>query len=241
VGSSYIHFNFTPNQDKATASLIGEVPHGVMLNQKPIFLGGQGGMVGPVRLGYGIIAAAGTIVRKDELRPDRLLYGGASKAGNIEFRPGRSAGTARIIRNNFIYIGNLLALRQWYLRARALFVEGRLQEALLAGLVEAVELGIAERIKRLKELGEKMAQAGDDSLAGRWSAVVAVLQERFDGRGDPRLREAYLAKMLQAIARTGKDYMNVVQALKPEDSGSGTAWLQGIVDETSEAAIASLK
>ena len=41
VGSSYIHFNFTPNQDKATPSLIGDVPHGVMLNQKPIFLGGR--------------------------------------------------------------------------------------------------------------------------------------------------------------------------------------------------------
>ncbi len=26
VGSSYIHFNYTPNQDKATASLIGDVP-----------------------------------------------------------------------------------------------------------------------------------------------------------------------------------------------------------------------
>ena len=29
VGSSYIHFNFTPSQDKATASLIGDVPRGV--------------------------------------------------------------------------------------------------------------------------------------------------------------------------------------------------------------------
>ena len=37
VGSSYIHFNFTPNQDKATASLLGDVPRGVMLNQSPIF------------------------------------------------------------------------------------------------------------------------------------------------------------------------------------------------------------
>ena len=42
VGSSYIHFNFTPNQDKATPSLLGDVPKGVMLDQLPIFLGGQG-------------------------------------------------------------------------------------------------------------------------------------------------------------------------------------------------------
>jgi len=58
VGSSYIHFNFTPNQDKATASLIGDVPNGVMLNKNPIFLGGQGGLIGPCRLTFGTIIAA---------------------------------------------------------------------------------------------------------------------------------------------------------------------------------------
>ncbi len=241
VGSSYVHFNFTPNQDKATASLIGEVPRGVMLNQKPIFLGGQGGIVGPVRLDYGITAAAGTIVRKDELRPDRLIYGGASKAGNIEFRPGLFSGTGRIVRNNLVYIGNLLALRQWYLEARSLFVADRFPAAMLAGLVQTVELGIGERIKRLQELGEKMAQAGDDSLFGRWAAAKAVLQERFDNRGDPRPREGFLEKLSQAIPRSGKEHIAAVQALEPEGSGLGTAWLQGIVDGTSEAALAALK
>jgi UDP-N-acetylglucosamine/UDP-N-acetylgalactosamine diphosphorylase len=44
IGSSYIHFNYTPHQDKATPSLIGDVPHGVMLDQPAIFLGGQGGL-----------------------------------------------------------------------------------------------------------------------------------------------------------------------------------------------------
>jgi UDP-N-acetylglucosamine/UDP-N-acetylgalactosamine diphosphorylase len=212
-----------------------------MLNQKPIFLGGQGGMVGPVRLGYGIISAAGTIVRKDELRPDRLIYGGASKAGNIEFRPGRFAGTARIIRNNLVYIGNLFALRQWYLGARSLFVCDRFPEALLVGLIETLELDIAERIKRLKELGEKMERVCDDSLSGRWGAVKGALQERFDSRGDHRLREAFLEKLSQRIAGSGKNYITAVQALGPDDSEMGTAWLQGIVEETSRAAAAALK
>ena len=62
VGSSYIHFNYTPNQDKATPSLIGDVPRGVMLNQHPIFLGGQGGLVGPCRLEFGTVTAAGSIL-----------------------------------------------------------------------------------------------------------------------------------------------------------------------------------
>ena len=35
VGSSYIHFNFTPDGDKTTPSLIGDVPRGVMLKEPP--------------------------------------------------------------------------------------------------------------------------------------------------------------------------------------------------------------
>ena len=41
VGSSFIHFNYTPNQDKATPSLLGNVPKGVMLDQDPIFWAGR--------------------------------------------------------------------------------------------------------------------------------------------------------------------------------------------------------
>ena len=75
VGSSYIHFNYTPNQDKATPSLIGDVPRGVMLNQAPIFLGGQGGLVGPLRIEYGTVIAAGVIYREDVSEEGRLFFG----------------------------------------------------------------------------------------------------------------------------------------------------------------------
>jgi len=65
VGSSYIHFNYTPRQNKATPSLIGDVPRGVMLREPPIFLGGQGGIVGPVQIDYGTVIPAGIICRQD--------------------------------------------------------------------------------------------------------------------------------------------------------------------------------
>ncbi|MFZ3104728.1 MAG: UDP-N-acetylglucosamine pyrophosphorylase, partial [Smithella sp.] len=64
VGSSYIHFNYTPRQNKATPSLIGDVPRGVMLREPPIFLGGQGGIVGPVQIDYGTVIPAGVICRQ---------------------------------------------------------------------------------------------------------------------------------------------------------------------------------
>src|SRR5512139_3792542 len=74
VGSSYIHFNYTPDGDKTTASLFGDVPRGVMLDQPPIFLGGQGGAVGPVRVGYGTVVAAGSVLLEDVLEDGKLVF-----------------------------------------------------------------------------------------------------------------------------------------------------------------------
>src|SRR5512136_1285216 len=86
VGSSYIHFNYTPNQDKATASLIGDVPRGVMLNNPPIFLGGQGGMVGPLRMGYGNVVAAGSVLRADYMAENKLIIGKTHSAMMIDIK-----------------------------------------------------------------------------------------------------------------------------------------------------------
>jgi UDP-N-acetylglucosamine/UDP-N-acetylgalactosamine diphosphorylase len=74
VGSSYIHFNYTPDGDKTTASLFGDVPRGVMLDQPPIFLGGQGGAVGPVRVNYGTVVAAGSTLRFDVAERNQLVF-----------------------------------------------------------------------------------------------------------------------------------------------------------------------
>jgi UDP-N-acetylglucosamine/UDP-N-acetylgalactosamine diphosphorylase len=241
VGSSYIHFNFTPNQDKATASLIGDVPRGVMLNQQPIFLGGQGGMVGPVRLNYGTTVAAGTILRKDELRPNRLIFGGAAKTGNIEYRPGKFSSESRILSNNLVFIANLLALRQWYIEVRGLFVGEKFPKALLDGLLHNVHAAIEERIRRLSELAEKMDAVRDHGLVKAWPAVEGELASQMENHGDRRNLEAFKEKILAAQSRTGKDYIAAIKALSGEDAGQGTAWLQGIVDKALDATLKMVK
>ena len=83
VGSSYIHFNFSVTGDKTTPSLFGDVPKGVMLNQPPIFLGGQGGAVGPIRMGFGNVASAGTILRRDVLNENRLIMEKSHRGGEL--------------------------------------------------------------------------------------------------------------------------------------------------------------
>ncbi|HDP24206.1 MAG TPA: UDP-N-acetylglucosamine pyrophosphorylase, partial [Deltaproteobacteria bacterium] len=85
VGSSYIHFNYTPNQDKATASLIGDVPRGVFLNQRPIFLGGQGGLVGPALIGFGTVLGAGIVFRGDVPEGGMRIMGEGPRGFSREF------------------------------------------------------------------------------------------------------------------------------------------------------------
>ena len=249
VGSSYIHFNFTPNQDKVTASLIGDVPKGVMLNQPPIFLGGQGGLVGPCRLAYGITAAAGTIVRKDELRPGRLLFGGVPQDGNLPYTPGQYPNEKRVVLNNIIYIANLIALGLWYRYVRSQFISEYFPETLLAGLEEKVGRAITERANRLEALCDKIqislemelstkSEVGQSSpawkqkkeLVDRWPRLKDLLNQSRSEVGEPREQDAFLEKIQKGIKKNGLDYISVIQRLSPADSATGTQWLQGIVD-----------
>jgi UDP-N-acetylglucosamine/UDP-N-acetylgalactosamine diphosphorylase len=256
VGSSYIHFNFTPNQDKVTASLIGDVPKGVMLNQPPIFLGGQGGLVGPCRLAYGTTVAAGTIVRRDELRPGRLLYGGTSKDVNLSYKPGRYRNEKRVVLNNIIYIANLIALGQWYRQVRSQFISEYFPETLLAGLEEKVNRAISERLSRLEALCDNIqislemetpekskrghlspARKQKQELVARWPGMKDLLNQRRAEPGVTRERDSFLEKVHKGIQKTGLDYISVIQGLPTSDSVIGTQWLQGIVDRVANDAL----
>ena len=159
VGSSFVHFNYTPNQDKATPSMMGNVHQGVMLRSRPIFLGGQGGLVGPVKIAYGCITAAGSIIRKNEFKPDQILIGGGFKSASIPRQYGVYKNIAHIYNNNVSYIAGLISLRYWYRHIRPLFVYDEFSRELIAGMQAALDNCIAERINRLAGFGEKLNQS----------------------------------------------------------------------------------
>ncbi len=250
VGSSYIHFNYTPNQDKATASLIGDVPRGVMLNQKPIFLGGQGGLVGPSRLGYGTVIAAGVIYRGDCPEGGKLLIDGRIKKTNSIFYPEIYWNIERRILNNINYIANLIALRQWYLSVRIqFFQENFMSQKLYEGALEKLDMAIDERINRLKAITYKMPKSAEHYekiLKGKDSKVlVNQKKELFDNwqeiedalflfrkkSGGISERNAFLEKVARDRDKNGNDYIKVIQGLDKEWYTKGTSWLQGIVDK----------
>jgi len=248
VGSSFIHFNYTPNQDKATPSLIGDVPRGVMLNQRPIFLGGQGGLVGPCRLEFGIVTAAGSIIRKDELRPGRLIFSGMGSGGSMPFMPGMYQNIKRIVVKNIAYIANLMALMQWYAHVRSQFISDDFTAPLFVDLKEKLGMAIDERIQRLKALSQKMPEsviAYQNYAKENASSIILkqkneffetsdALEAYFRSRGnmavEENLRDAFLEKIRQGVQTSGKDYISVIKGLKDTEKEQGTLWLQTIVD-----------
>ena len=234
VGSSYIHFNFTPNQDKATPSLIGDVSGGVMLDQPPIFLGGQGGLVGPCRIAYGTILGAGTLCRGDQLTANRLVFEGSPKKGSIPFKKGVYRNVNRILVNNFHYLGNLFALNQWYRQTRARFVGPEMPEPLYQGLLRTLDAGIAERVRQLGRLAGKMAPgAGEGTLqqqfVRQWGAIEHGLGHlvRHEGRVQPR--DAFLTGLEQVCAEGHAGYLDAIHHLGPESVAHGRNWLDSVV------------
>jgi bifunctional UDP-N-acetylglucosamine pyrophosphorylase / glucosamine-1-phosphate N-acetyltransferase len=250
VGSSYIHFNYTPDQDKATPSLIGDVPRGVMINQRPIFLGGQGGLVGPVRIGFGTVIAAGMIYRKDFLQGNGLLFSQASIKKQQPHYPLLYPGIKRIIKNNINYIANIIALKQWYLDVRScFFVSTKHEEALYKGALEKLEMVISERIHRLGHVAETMPlsievynrvtqeKASRKNIQLRreffeqWARLKDFLENCSHITGVQEKRDDFLELIPRMIRERGRDYLEVIKAMDHEGAALGTEWLQGLVDE----------
>ncbi len=255
VGSSYIHFNYTPNQDKATASLLGDVPRGVMLREPPIFLGGQGGLVGPARIGFGTVIAAGEIWREDCPEGGKLLRGAKEPSSVKDFHPGLYGDIRRRVTNNVLYLANLKALRQWYLHVRFSFPgDPEMGDALRKGAVEILDAALAERLTRFKALADKMPgsiEIGKKFLPAehreailrqqrefreRWPELEACLTDRREEAAGRRERDEFLPKLSAVRTAQGDDYIRVIRSLEPEVSALGTRWLQQAVDSVAQGA-----
>ena len=237
VGSSYIHFNYTPNQDKATASLLGDVPRGVMLREPPIFLGGQGGLVGPARIGFGTVIAAGSVWRGDCPEGGKLLRGEGQPASAEAFHPGLYGDIRRRVTNNVLYLANLVALRA-VVPPRALPLPGRSGDGggAYQGALETLESAMAERLTRFKALAGKMGKSlelGERFLPEetrgmilrqqrefreRWPELEACLTERREDEAGREERDEFLAKLAPVRAEQGNDYIRVIRSLDRDPS-----------------------
>lgn len=248
VGSSYIHFNYTPQQDKATASLIGDVPRGVMLREQPIFLGGQGGIVGPVQIDYGTVIPAGLICRRDFKNEGFLWLPSPSTEKRKEFLAGIYGDISRKVHNNITYAANLLALRQWYRHVRRLFfVKEEYGDALYSGACRLLDEAVAERIRQMGLLArnmenslavftKKMKKIYPDSVSRIQKQFLQdwpQMEEYLSGNSAEKIgikeRDSFV-KTMRHLCEKGNSYLEAIRLLTPDQAQKGTGWLKDITE-----------
>ncbi len=228
--------------------MFGDVPRGVMLRERPVFLGGQGGAVGPLRLAFGSVTAAGTICRKDELTSGKLIVGKTLKGGTTDFSAGLYPNINRVVANNINYIANLLALLRWSESVRSRFIDDkRFPEPLHQGLMEKINMGLAERIKRFEALCDKMPLSiarithADDrptillnqqqELLAKKDIVTERLRLMIKGEsGEEQMKETFLAAVDRGRREHAPDYLTTIKSLSQADVNAGTIWLRSVVD-----------
>jgi bifunctional UDP-N-acetylglucosamine pyrophosphorylase / glucosamine-1-phosphate N-acetyltransferase len=249
VGSSYIHFNFTPDGDKTTPSLIGDVPRGVMLDQPPIFLGGQGGLVGPLVVGFGNVVAAGSILRRDYLEENTLIVGKTYAGGVRGFAPRAYGNLSHIVENNIRYVANIAALGDWYRHVRRSFLEqAEFGAFIYEGLLDKLGMARKERLKRLRAMAERACGGLPAASAGTRDAVIR--RELLNGLesvealflGETREeaaegpRDEFLSDFRKSVQVTAGGYIDAVQRLTKETSAKGVTWLEDVVKSLCEKA-----
>jgi len=230
VGSSYIHFNYTPHQDKATASLIGDVPRGVLLHQPPVFLGGQGGLVGPAMISFGTVIPAGQIIRKDVASPHQLVVEHVPAPGAMEYHPSVYGKVIRIVRNNLHYIGNIRALRVWYVAVRTEFMRADpYDHAVHQGAISVLDMILNERIKRLEELAAKMPLSIEQLGRKHDERSQACLREQQKFmQAWPTMQARLTGAPVMAMADAEKQLRDGLHPLPPASGQGYLDWVGGL-------------
>lgn len=240
VGSGFIHFNFTPAGTKATASLFGDVPRGVFLRERRIFLGGQVGVVGPRNVGFGAVIGAGSIVRDDV--PDSELaitspHQDVRRAINPDSKT-KPAKVAEIVAKNVNYIAQLRALKLWYTTIRWAYCgRFRLGALLNESVRQVLDASVVERGKRLAQY----AQTIDVNDAGS-RQFVAKVDDLIEAATSVTLpRDKALATVLEEPAtHRAASYLATMASLPDDAVAAGHAWLQSAVDAVTTAAASTV-
>ena len=251
VGSGFIHFNFTPfgaRGDKATASLFGEVVRGVLLDQDRIFLGGAGGVVGPVEVGFGTVLAAGSVYRRD-YPPGVLVYGESLPARVIPIKPLLVRGIDHKVARSLRYLGQLHALSAWYREVRIVRALDELERLVLVSAQARISEGIAERVRqidRLLEGAEEGATGLEPEAAASQRLRVAKVAEPWRAIRDGVCDGAALRpddgalEDVKTSLHGEEDHVAWVRSLDPRAREAVTRWL-GSIAASFEAAMAKVE
>ncbi|KFN40163.1 hypothetical protein KN63_00215, partial [Smithella sp. F21] len=201
-------------------------------------LGGQGGIIGPARLGFGNVVAAGSVLRHDYPGDNQLIFEQAPAGSVKNYRQAAYPGIGRVVKNNILYLANLTALEMWYTHIRKPFLEAQPFGLLLyAGVLEQLAAGKKERLKRLKAMAQKAVAAAKDVPARQeLHDQIKMIENLFTGKmpdvlsqTDPS-REKFLNDFEKITGGGRTNYIETIQNMPAAVSSEGVAWLSGIVD-----------
>lgn len=241
IGSSYIHFNFTPHQDKATASLLGDVPNGIWLDQNPIFLGGQGGLVGPRKIAFGTVVGAGIVLRRDVTTENVLISGSASSSLKERSYNIRMYGPISDIVNNCIeYIANINALEAWYTHIKTpILSQTPYGKLCAAGALKRIKEIKKERFKRLEQFAEKLLisveEAGEKSKLSIFQAQKHFAEKcpdvirKLSEAQAPILDNSIVDGIVEHVS-SSSSYTKGIQSIPEQLKQSAKDWLCSFVN-----------
>lgn len=241
IGSSLALYNFTPWGDKH-ASLFGDVPRGVFQREAPVFVGGQTQIVSPVIVGFGAVIPAGYGLRRNV--PDGQMYGETPAPLDRPFDANLLGVVVPKVRNGLIILGNIVALKAWYTHVRLPRAKNDAHlKAVYTHAVRQLDANIAERVKRLRALIERVpasrsahqaaldARADDISFAQRY--------RRLDDHDRVLAATPALLAHLDAVleGRVGasdahiSDLKAVHKAFQKSGSTTPIEWLRDSIDD----------
>ena len=233
VGSGVVHFNFDPRGDK-WSSLIGDV-RGVLLRSRPVFVGGQCGLVGPLHVDFGAVLAAGSVARRD-VAGDRVQWETAENGVIEGFDPEIYTGLRRKFLTTARLVGNLWALDAWYGAVRLPSAADH-EKPLYEAARDQLRLHVAERVKRLTKIIDKLERSiekssasGDAGLIARHAEHRRLIEKRRElrdvltnGPEDFSAPEAFTSQYEKA--RAARPHLDAVRAVDNSAANQAGDWL----------------
>ena len=198
-----------------------------------------------MKINYGCLTAAGSIIRKNELKKDRLLLGGAFKEISIPRQYDIYKNISHVFNNNIYYIAGLISLKSWYKHIRSLFVYDSLSKALMQGMQETLDECIKERIHRFKIFCEKLKLSKEILLSKnidkkaksilmhekaikQFQYAETIFNEEYEkNKLNPDGRQ-FIEIIKQNITNKQTSYISAIQNLDLDEHKKGSEWLFNI-------------
>ena len=127
----------------------------------------------------------------------------------------------RKLQNNFTYIGNLFALREWYKKVRLKFAESdRFLLSCYRGALDCIESCIAERIKQLDKFAGNLSRSLDAARESEMDVTTErfMKQRQFVEQWSEIHKQLRKLSVSEVTVACEDEFLQYMPDISPEDS-----------------------